>query len=340
VVFVEAVFTSVRKVIRIGERSIGITIPKEWLPVIGVGVGSSVEVTLGPGYLLVKPLSTVHPKITQTIKIKHEDAETLSRLMIASYIEGFDTITVDEVKDVARIAFQKISVRLPGAIAMEGPAFRIKISVDEFNTDLNEVISAMRTTLSMMFDMIIDYFTTGDGKKLEEIIRLDDDLDRLHFLGMRTIKRTAFRDPSQAISNSIVIKSLEHIGDTLDRASTTLLKIGFDALHTGEKCKAVFKDIFSKVSSYVSKAINSLMSQNISLTMRTLVSREELSREILSSISPCLDIPGVLAIAHEAIVAIYEAAEIAEVATNRALLSIGRPETIVPKIEAPLEPSE
>jgi antitoxin component of MazEF toxin-antitoxin module len=52
----EAVFTSVRKVIRIGERSIGITIPKEWLPVIGVGVGSSVEVTLGPGYLLVKPL--------------------------------------------------------------------------------------------------------------------------------------------------------------------------------------------------------------------------------------------------------------------------------------------
>jgi phosphate uptake regulator len=336
----KAVFTSVRKVIRIGERSIGVTIPKEWLPIIGVGVGSSVEVSLGPGYLLVKPLSTVHPKITQMIKIKHEDAEVLSRLMIASYIEGFDTITIDEGKDAARTAFQKIATRLPGAIGMEGPAFKVKISVDEFNTDLNEVINAMRATLSMMFDMIIDYFITGDRKKLEEVLKLDDDLDRLHFLGMRTIKRTAFRDPSQAIDNSIVIKSLEHIGDTLDRASTTLLKIGLDTFHTSEKCKTIFKDMFSKVSSYVSKAINSLMNQNLTLAMKTLISREELAKEVLSSVSPCLDMPGVLAIAHEAIVAIYEAAEIAEVATNRALLSVGKLETTAPKTEIPLESSE
>lgn len=336
----EAVLTSVRKVIRIGERSIGVTIPKEWLSVLGISVGASVEVTLGPGYLLVKPLSTIHPKITQSIKIKHEDEETLSRLIIASYIEGFDVISVDESKDLARRAFQKISMRLPGAIAMEGPTFKLKISVDEFNTDLDEVIGAMKTTLSMMFDLITDYFMTGDKSKLQEIIRLDDDLDRLHFLGMRTIKRTAFRDPSQAINNSIIIKSLEHIGDTLDRASNTILNLGFDEFHKNGKCKDVFRDIFSKVSSYVSKAVNALTSSNLSLAMKVLIGREELTREILNNVAECSDIPGVLAIAHEAIVGVYEAAEIAEVATIRSLMTVGKPETVLPKIEMPQEPSE
>ena len=335
----EAVLTNVRKVIRIGERSIGITIPKEWLPILGISVGASVEVTLGPGYLLVKPLSTIHPKITQSIKIKHEDEETLSRLIIASYIEGFDVISIDESKDIARRSFQKISTRLPGAIAMEGATFRLKISVDEFNTDLEEVIGAMRTTLSMMFDLLIDYFTSGDKSKLDEVIRLDDDLDRLHFLGMRTIKRTAFRDPSQAINNSIIIKSLEHIGDTLDRVSNTILRLGFDT-NINAKCREVFKDMFSKVSSYVSKAVNALASSNISLIMKVLIGREELSKEILSNVTQCIEAPGVLAIAHEAIVAVYEAAEIAEVATIKALMTIGKPETVLPKVEIPQEPSE
>lgn len=328
------VFAGVRKVIRIGERSVGITIPKEWLSILGIDLGSSVEIALGPGYLLIKPLSTAYARKMQTIKIKHDDPEVLSRLIIASYIEGFDTVVVEDGKDIARAAFQKTSMRLPGAIALEGPTYRIKISVDEFNTDLNDVINSMKSILLMMFDLIIDYFGSGDKHKLEEILRLDDDLDRLHFLGIRTIKRTAFRDPSQAIDSSIVIKSLEHIGDTLDRASNTLIKIAGDTIISKDICRSIFKDIFSKVSSYISKAINALTSQNLALSMKVLIGREELAKEIMSSVTPCLDAPGVLGLVHEAIVAVYEAAEIAEVATNRVLLSIGKTEpVVVPKPE-------
>ena len=157
---------------------------------------------------------------------------------------------------------------------------------------------------------------------------------------MRTIKRTAFRDPSQAINNAIVIKSLEHIGDTLDRASNTILKIGFEELHKNEKCRAIFKDVFTKVSSYVSKTMNALTTSNLSLAMETLTSREEISTEILNAVSQCVDIPGVLGLAHEAIVAVYEAAEIAEVALSKSLMTIGKPETVLPKVETSPEPSE
>ncbi len=332
--------TSIRKIIKIGERSVGITIPKEWLNVLGMSIGSSVEVSLSPGYLLIKPLSISQTKPLHSVRIKHDDINVLSRLIIAGYIEGYDIIGIDVARDLARKAFYSIAMRLPGAIAMDGQEFKVKISVDEINTDLNEVILSMRSTLSTMFDLLIDYFNTGDRKRLEEIIRLDDDLDRLHFLGMRAIKRTAFKEPSDSLDYAIVIKSLEHIGDCLDRVSNTMLKIGLDYLHTANECKAIFKDIFAKVSSYVSKAINALGTNNITLAMKVLLGREELATEALNSIKQCLEVPGVLAITHEAIVAIYEAAEIGEVATLKAIKSMEEEYRAFAKEELSQERSE
>lgn len=322
-----AVTSNIRKIIRVGERSIGITIPKEWLGVLGLGIGSNVEVSLGSGYILVKPLTATQHRIIHSVKIKHEDPDVLSRLIIAGYLEGYDIIVVEEVRDIVRKAFQPIAMRLPGAIAMDGATFKIKVSVDEVNTDLNEVISSMRSALNTMFDFLIDYFNTGDKNKLKEVIHLDDDLDRLHFLGIRTIKRTSFRDPPYSLDYVIVLKSLEHIGDSLDRVSNTLLRIDLNVFHNSNECKNVFKDIFAKVSSYVSKSINSFTTSNISLAMKVLLGREEISKEILDSVQKCINIYGVLAMAHEAINAVYEAAEIAEVATARAIRTIGATHT-------------
>ncbi|MEM1526177.1 MAG: phosphate uptake regulator PhoU [Ignisphaera sp.] len=311
---------NIRKIIRVGERSIGITIPKEWLSHLNVDIGSSVEVTLGPGYVLVRPLTSgvTQTKITNTIALKHDDIEQLERLIIASYIEGYDIITLDVPRYVARDVFYKVVMRLPGTIAMNGDIFKIKISVDELNTDLNDIINSMKTTISSMFDMLIEYFESGNHDKLKELIKLDDDLDRFHFLGMRTIKRTAFRDPASALEFTTIIKSLEHIGDTLDRVSNTFLKTGINVIKRNE-CKEMLKEMFSKVSSYVSKAINSLAARNINQALKVLLQREELTQEILMAATKCIDVTGILAISHEAMVSLYEAAEIAEISILRHL---------------------
>ncbi|MEM4848157.1 MAG: PhoU domain-containing protein [Ignisphaera sp.] len=209
-------------------------------------------------------------------------------------------------------------MRLPGTIAMNGDIFKIKISVDELNTDLNDIINSMKTTISSMFDMLIEYFELGNNEKLKELIKLDDDLDRFHFLGMRTIRRTAFRDPVSALEFTTIIKSLEHIGDTLDRVSNTFLKTGINVIKRSE-CKEMLKEMFSRVSSYVSKAINSLATRNVNQAFKVLLQREELTQEILMAATKCIDIAGILAISHEAMVSVYEAAEIAEISILRHL---------------------
>lgn len=313
---------NVRKIIRIGERSVGITIPKEWLNFLNIDMGSSVEVTMGPGYLLIRPLSIAQPKTSNTITLQHDDIDQLERLIIASYIEGYDVIFINTPRNMAREVFYRIAMRLPGSMAMNGDMFKIRVSVDELNTDLNDILVSMRSTITAMFDTLIEYFETGNSNKLREVIKVDDDLDRFHFLGMRTIKRTSFRDPVAALEYAIIIKSLEHIGDTLDRVSNTFLKTGLNIVKY-EKCRLKFKDIFAKVSSYVSKAINSLITHNMQQAIKVLLQREELAGEILSSASECIDVTGVLAVSHEAMVAVYEAAEIAEVATLKLLREMG-----------------
>ncbi len=306
--------TDVRKIIKIGERSAGITIPKEWLPLLGLSIGSSVEVSLGSGYIMVRPLSITKTKPLYAVKVRAKDIETLSRLIIAGYIDGYDVIVVENSRDLARKAFYEVAMRLPGTIAMDGPSFTIKVSVDELNTKVEEVITSMKTTIDTMFDLLMDYFQTGDRSRLEQLIKLDDDLDRLHFLGVRTIKRTAFKNPQDALDNMIVIKSLEHIGDALDRASNTLLKLGSSFV---EECKTRFRDVFARVAAYTSKSINSFVTMNLDLAIKVLMEREPLSREVFTIPGTCIDTPETMALVHEATVILYEAAEIAEVATAR-----------------------
>jgi len=306
--------TDVRKIIKIGERSVGITIPKEWLPLLGLSIGSSVEVTLASGYITIKPLSSTQPRPLLSVRIRSDDASTLSRLIIAGYVEGFDMVVVESPRELARKAFYDVAMRLPGAIAMNGMHITVKISVDEMNTNIDEVIASMKTTVDSMFDLLMDFFQTGDKSKLEQVIRLDDDLDRLHFLGVRTIKRTSFRNPQDALDNLIVIKSLEHIGDALDRASNTLLKMGSA---TNDECKRAFREMFARVASYTSKSINSFMNLNLELAIKVLMERQPIAREIFTLAKGCIYSPETLALVHEATVIIYEAAEIAEVATAK-----------------------
>ncbi len=309
-----APLSDVRKIIKIGERSVGVTIPKEWLPLLGLSVGSSVEVSLGTGYITIKPLNIIQPRPTLTVKLRSSDENVLSRLIIAGYIEGYDMLILDTDRTLARRAFYSVAMRLPGAIAMDGQRFVVKISVDEMNTNVDEVIASMKTTIDMMFDLLMDFFQTGDKTKLEQLIRLDDDLDRLHFLGVRTIKRTSFRNPQDAIDNLIVIKSLEHIGDALDRASSTLLKMGGEI---SDECKKVFREIFARAAAFTSKAINAFINLNLELATKVLMEREPLFKEVFSLANKCIHTPETLALAHEATVIIYEATEIAEVATAK-----------------------
>lgn len=183
-----------RRVIRIGEKSIGITLPKRWLDVLSVGVGDVVEISLVGKVIVVKPITQVGGETNEVSISLGGSIDETTRVIIASYIEGYDNVEVIGQKDVIRKAFSSVEKKLPGSLMLEGDgSVLIKVATSETNVDLNEVINSMANILNSMFSKFIDYLESNKEDLLREVLELDDQMDKLYFLALRTIKKLSFR---------------------------------------------------------------------------------------------------------------------------------------------------
>lgn len=306
---------AIRKIIKIGEKSYGLTLPKEWLDKLGVRVGSSVETTIVGDHITIRPITSA---LGRSISLEESDENMLSKLIIASYIEGKDLIILKGDKNSIRRAFNSVKGKLPGMIFVEkGEAPEIRITADERTINMLEIIKTMKSTAETMMDLMVKYLESGDSENLKEILIMDDELDSLHFIGLRSVKRISAKMPEESIDLSITIKSLEHIGDALDRASNYLLRT-----RLSDRCRETFKEIVRITSSYFSKSLNALIQNNYRESLEMLNERQrhmDLVFDIAKK-NACFD--ELSALLHEALVIIASSAEASEVSVSRHIRKI------------------
>lgn len=307
---------AIRKIIKIGEKSYGLTLPKEWLDKLGVKVGSSVETTIVGDHITIRPITSA--ALGRSISLEESDENMLSKLIIASYIEGKDLIILKGDKNSIRRAFNGVKGKLPGMIFVEkGEAPEIRITADERTINILEIIKTMKSTAETMLDLMTRYLESGDSENLKEILIMDDELDSLHFIGLRSVKRISAKMPEESIDLSIAIKSLEHIGDALDRASNYLLRS-----RLSDRCRETFKEIVRITSSYFSKSFNALILNNYRESLEMLNERQRYMDLVfdIAKKNACFD--ELSAVLHEALVIIASSAEASEVSVSRHIRKI------------------
>ena len=314
-----------RRVIRIGEKSIGITLPKRWLDTINVGIGDVVEVSLIGKVIVVKPITQAGGE-TNEVSISLSGAiDETTRIIIASYIEGYDNVEIIGHKDTIRKAFSSVEHKLPGSLMLEGDGnVLIKVATSEVNVDLNEVISSMANILNSMFGKFIDYLNSNKLDLLKEVLELDDQMDKLYFLALRTIKKLSFKDPKRAIDDTIVVKNLEHAADALDRLSNAFMRT------QPAQCRREISEKLKDVWSYVMKAVYAYLDNNINNALKVLLDREHMLNSMLELANMgCMGLSGLLtASIHEGQLIVALAADIAEAAFSRHVRSIAKPAKI------------
>lgn len=314
-----------RRVIRIGEKSIGITLPKRWLDTINVGIGDVVEVSLIGKVIVVKPITQAGGE-TNEVSISLSGAiDETTRIIIASYIEGYDNVEIIGHKDTIRKAFSSVEHKLPGSLMLEGDGnVLIKVATSEVNVDLNEVISSMANILNSMFGKFIDYLNSNKLDLLKEVLELDDQMDKLYFLALRTIKKLSFKDPKRAIDDTIVVKNLEHAADALDRLSNAFMRT------QPTQCRREISEKLKDVWSYVMKAVYAYLDNNINNALKVLLDRERMLNSMLELANMgCMGLSGLLtASIHEGQLIVALAADIAEAAFSRHVRSIAKPAKI------------
>ena len=297
-----------RRVIRIGEKSIGITLPKQWLESLNIGLGDLVEVKAIEDMLVIRPVVAEHGG-SASVNLSIEDgADEAMRMIIASYIEGFDDITVNGNKDSIRRAYQAIEHKLPGSLILEGEGgVTVKVATSETSIDLKTIINSMSTILTAMFDKLIMYLETNDPSSLEELLTMDDQIDKLYFLALRTIKKLSFRDPKESIDDTIIVKNIEHIADSLDRTARTLKAMG----KLEPACYNVLKERTKDIWMYSLRAISSYQESSRDHALKVIMGREDMLNKMFTLVkTPCSEeLAGIM---HEYQLIVALAVDIAE----------------------------
>ncbi|MGC9153510.1 MAG: PhoU domain-containing protein [Vulcanisaeta sp.] len=314
-----------RRVIRIGEKSIGITLPKRWLDTLSVGIGDVVEISLVGKVIVVKPITQAGGETNEVSISLGGSIDETTRVIIASYIEGYDNVEVLGQKDTVRKAFSSVEHKLPGSLMLESDgSILIKVATSETNVDLNEIINSMANILNSMFNKFIDYLESNKADLLKEVLELDDQMDKLYFLALRTIKKLSFRDPKKAIDDTIVVKNLEHAADALDRLSNAFMRTQVT------QCRHEIGEKLRDVWSYIMKAVYSYLDNNINNALKVLLDREHMLNNMLELANMgCIGLTGLLtATIHEGQLIVALAADIAEASFSRHVRSIAKPTRI------------
>ncbi len=305
----------VRRVIKIGEKSIGVTIPKEWLDHLGINIGSTIELSLSDDHIIVSPLVRGAIKV-KSVTVQEEDIDKLSKIIIASYLEGFDIIEIKTSSQKVRGILSNLLTKLPGILILEKDyGYQVRITVDEQTTDVKSLIYSMRYSVDDMFKLLLKYLIEPIKRELlDHIFALDDDVDRLHFLAVRCIRRTLSKDPKNSADLMLAIKTLEHVGDSIDRIANLILKSNLD-----NECNRYIKEIVDIAYSYHINSIDSYINEDTMKAVDALNNREKTIEKIMdlgvSRLSRCS--PYMSAIMHEALMIVSLSAELGELTMSK-----------------------
>ncbi|MGK0548469.1 MAG: phosphate uptake regulator PhoU [Pyrobaculum sp.] len=292
-----------RRIIRVGERSFGITLPKEWVELHQLKVGSPVRVIADRDKITILPGAETGG--LKKVSIKSDDVEKATRDIIAYYIEGADEIEV-ETRHISAVV-TKIEGKLPGVVLMEeGGVLKLKIVTRE-DVNIDEAVRSMYTTVDAMFSLFLQMISAERRDLAGEILRLDDQLDRLYFFSLRTVKRNIIQKPELYVDYIITIKNLEHVGDAIDRATSYYL-------HTEVGCKEEIYQTFRKVYTFLQDAFNAFYNVDAGKALSVLLRRGELEKETLRAMCPQS-----AAVMHEASSIVGFAADIAEAAYSKSV---------------------
>lgn len=205
-----------RKVQKTGGSSYIVSLPKVWIDKHRIQKNDTLGILSQPdGNLLITPQIDKEKAIkTKEILVDdYEDQNFLFRVLIGTYIMGFSRIVIKSsrkfeplIRDTI-INFTQIAVG-PEIVEESNNLIVIKDLVDPREMPFEKTIRRMYILVQGMHEDAIRALETGDHNLAEEVIKRDDDVDRLHWLVGRQ---------SHIVLRDIIL--CQKLGITLEQAS-------------------------------------------------------------------------------------------------------------------------
>ena len=247
-----------RKVQQTGGSSFIISLPKEWIEKHKIKPKDTLGILSQPdGNLLVSP----NINSEDYIKSKDFDVDNISdsnylfRILIGMYIMGYTVITIKSSKKFEPFIrdtitnFTKIAIG-PEIIEESNNIIKIKDLLNPKEMPFEKTIRRMYILAQDMHENAIKALNSGDKTLAEEVIKRDDEVDRLHWLIGRQ-SHIVLRDIILCQKMGITLEDTSHfqsISRFLERIADHSVKIAKNVLLID------FQKIDKKILTDLSKA--------------------------------------------------------------------------------------
>ncbi len=252
-----------------------ISLPKKWIERLNLKNGDSMKIVNNPNYSITLLPDTIIQKTSShpVIKIKKTDSlESIKRKVISLYASGHDFIIVKSPRskletDVRSMIIKLIRTKFVGTEIIESDSVSITIKVLTVNPEmkLELAFNRMYKSTSNMFFELIHAIEKNDLEYAEEIIQMDDEIDRFsHYLTRNLVmslddrnilSQLGLEKTSQVIGYKRIITCVERIADHISliakivvNPQNNLKNIPKEIIPEYEKTITLFDNIMNLVS--------------------------------------------------------------------------------------------
>ncbi|HYM39986.1 MAG TPA: phosphate uptake regulator PhoU [Thermoplasmata archaeon] len=235
-----------RKVQKLGYSSVGISLPKAWAASNGLRPGAIITLAVeDDGSLRVRTGPLDDRPITSEAMIDADEwkgPEALTRVITGNYLVGRSTIRVRCRDELSPEQLQEIHEAVRGltglTIVNQGPKF---VTIENFAEPTRFPIEGLLRRLhyltSRMENLALGILAGASAGNIEEVIRMEAEVDRLYWLVVRQLLLAAQNrsvagkigggEPRHLLGDRVVAVMLENVGDLWEELATgsmTLLK--------------------------------------------------------------------------------------------------------------------
>lgn len=235
-----------RKVQKLGYSSVGISLPKDWAATNGLRPGAIITLVVeDDGSLRIRTGPLDDRPVTSEAMIDADEwkgPEALTRVITGNYLVGRSTIRVRCRDELSPEQLQEIHEAVRGltglTIVNQGPKF---VTIENFAEPTRFPIEGLLRRLhyltSRMENLALGVLAGASTGNIEEVIRMEAEVDRLYWLVVRQLILAAQNrsvagkigegEPRHLLGDRVVAVVLENVGDLWEELATgslTLLK--------------------------------------------------------------------------------------------------------------------
>jgi phosphate uptake regulator len=331
-----------RKIMSLGRSSLVISLPGHWVKLNELKKGDVVSLAVQRDRSLVVFPGVKKEKEPEkiTLYVDPDDREALIvRKLIGCYLNGYSGISVvsnkifsvaqrKAIRNIARMLYMRI-------MESDAKSMYIQTLIDESKASLELAIHRMHLMSHSMCRDALDSLKNRDTMLAKAVLSLDDDVDHFSFFLLRLLRNAAKDsilanklgiEPLDCMDHQTLVYNIEHVADySVDIAKHVILLEESQQKIPDHLLVLMFNAGTEAVNLY-DRAVNTFFSKDVNIAVEILEQRqniEKLDREIASKAfmgkqENALTVCAICSIRDDVTKIAECAADIAEIAVNRA----------------------